>query len=349
MKSKTRHFLHTFFKIFIIFMLVTALINIGLFAAIAINHKSKLKKEKDHLNAPGIMVDAGGHKQHVMVGGDEDSEHVLVFLHSVCVVDDSIALQPLMDELKNCKYAYVDRSGYGFSEMSNTERSIENQVEETRTALKNAEVDGPYVLVAIGTSGVEAFYWANTYPDEVDSIIGIDMIYPEQFANTTTDEYCGFFDYLYVKFCAIGGHRLVKSVFPTDKYNIYDERQMNTRSALIGKGNYNEDIYDEQLKMIDNAAKVAAMGIPETAMYLLYSNPMLEPYLSTDEDIQKSYNDAMAKDSETDYVSAYNQIFKNYFQNYKNVAIEEVSGYSRMYTYCPKTIAEKINDFIFKK
>ncbi|MCM1272484.1 MAG: alpha/beta hydrolase [Clostridium sp.] len=349
MKSKTKRFLHTFFKIFIVFMLVTALINIVLFAVININHKSKLKKEKAHLNAPGTMVDVGDHKQHVMVGGDEDSKQVLVFLHSVCVVDDSIALQPLMEELKNCKYAYVDRSGYGFSEMSNTERSIENQVEETRTALKAAQVNGPYVLVAIGTAGVEAFYWEKTYPEEVASIIGIDMIYPEQFANTTTDEYCGFFDYLYMKFCAIGGHRLVKSVFPANQYGIYDERQMNTRNALIGKGNYNEDIYDEQLKMIDNAAKVTAMGIPEADMYLLYSNPMLEPYLSTDEDIQKSYNDAMAKDSETDYIGAYNQTFKNYFKDYQNVVIEEVSGYSRMYTYCPKTIAEKINDFIIKK
>ncbi|MDE6025945.1 MAG: alpha/beta hydrolase [Lachnospiraceae bacterium] len=349
MKSKTKRFLHTFFKIFIVFMLITALVNIILFAAIAINHKNKLKKEKNHLNAPGTMIETDGHKLHVMTGGDENGEATLVFLHSVCVVDDSIALQPLMSELKNCKYAYVDRSGYGFSEASNTERSIENQLEETRKALKNAGVEGPYVLVAIGTSGVEAFYWAKTYPDEVDSIIGIDMIYPEQFANTTADEYCGFFDYLYVKFCAIGGHRLVKSVFPTNKYGVYDERQMNTRNALIGRGNYTEDIYNEQLKMIDNAAKVTAMGIPDTDMYLLYSNPMLEPYLSTDEAILKSYNDAMVKDSETDYVSAYNQVFRNYFENCQNVIIEEISGYSRIYTYSPKTIAEKINDFIIKK
>lgn len=348
MKDKTRRFFHTFFKIFIIFMLATAFINIILFLCINISHRSKLKKEAGHLNAPGIFVDVDGRNIHMLVGGDEDADTTLVFLHSICVVDDSIALQPLLEKLENCRYVYIDRSGYGFSEHGAGERTIEDISHDTRTALANAGIKGPYTVVPLGTSGVEAFYWANSYPEEVEAIIGIDMIYPEQFANTTTDEYCGFFDYLYLKFCGIGGHRLVKSVFPSDPYGIYDERQMNTRKAIIGKYAYTEDIYNEQLAMVDNAAKVAAMGTPDVDMYLLYSNPMLEPYLSTDEDIQKSYNEALEKDPDLDYVNSYNKAFREHFKDNNRVVIEDVAGYSRMYTFCPQDIADRINKYIVK-
>lgn len=347
MKKGIKKTLHTFFKIFIIFMLATAAINLILIACIYINHKSKLKDERVYLTPPGTMVEVNGHEMHVLVDGAEDADETLVFLHSCSVVDDSIALQPMFDELGDYRLAYVDRSGVGFSEVSGASRDIDIILEETRLALEKAGVKGPYTLVAIGTGGIEAYHWVNKYPEEVESIIGISMNYPEQFIEITQDEYCGFFDYLLVQFCKIGGQRLVKSIYPDNEYMLYTEMQMNIRKALVSKGGYTTDMYNEDLATVDNAAKVAAEGAPtDVDMYIIYANPLMEPYVSADSGVQETYNQAVKDNGEVDYVSVYNQDARSYFSQYDNIVFEEMSGPARLYTYCPKELAGKIAQYI---
>ena len=112
--SKLKKFLHKFFKIFIIFMIGTVVINIVLFLVIFLNHQNKLNKEEGLLVPPGEMVEVNGHDMHVIKTGNEDSQYTLVFLHNSGIVDDSVALIPLFDELKEeFQLIYVDRSGVG--------------------------------------------------------------------------------------------------------------------------------------------------------------------------------------------------------------------------------------------
>ncbi len=347
MKEKTRKFLHNFFKIFIIFLIATAILNVLLFGFIYFNHKGKLKDEAVVLKVPGQMVEVNGHNMHVVHEGNTDSDVTLVFLHSGDVTDDSIALQPLFDELSDYELVYVDRSGSGFSDVSETVRDIDTILEETRKALELSGVEGPYVLVPTGTAGIEAVHWENKYPDEVKNIIGINMNYPEMFENTTADEYCGFFEYLMVHFYNIGGQRLVEGLYPENTFGVYTETQMLMRKALISKAGYTIDMYNEDLVTVDNAAKVAEAGWPEeTKMYLIYANPLMEPYVNDDVAVKKQYESAVEKNSEVDYVLAYNETIKDYFSDKENVLIEEMSGPARIYTYDPEGLAEKIIGYI---
>lgn len=339
--------LHTFFKIFIIFMIATAILNLGIVGFLFFSHKSKLKKEKAYITPPGIMTEVNGHQMHVLVEGAEDADETLVFIHSCSVVDDAVALQPLFDELEDYRKVYVDRSGVGYSEISGASRDIDTMLEETREAVKAAGIEGPYTLVAIGTGGIQAFHWAVKYPSEVKDIIGISMNYPEQFAGITQDEYCGFFDYLLVQFCKIGGQRVVKSIYPSNDYMLYTEMQMQIRNALISKGGYTTDMYNEDLATVDNAALVAAEGVPEEVpMYIIYANPLMEPYVNQDEDVGNTYKQAVEDNGEVDYVNLYNEEARNYFSQYKNIDFEEISGPARLYTYCPKELAGKIAQYI---
>lgn len=52
---------------------------------------------------------------------------------------------------------------------------------ETRQALSFAGEVGPYVLMPHSMSGIEAIYWAQTQPEEVQAIIGLDMAVPETY------------------------------------------------------------------------------------------------------------------------------------------------------------------------
>ena len=347
-KSKLKAFLHKFFKIFIIFMIATAVINIVIFAIIYGNHQSKLKDEVAFLNTPGKFVEVNGHSMHIMIEGNEESEVTLLFLHSADVADDSVALAPLFKELKeDYKIVFVERSGVGFSENSGSDRDIDNMLTETRLALEKAGVEGPFVVAPIGTAGLETVLWANKYPEEIEAVIGINITYPDQYAEITTEEYCGFFDYLLVPFYKLGAHRFITSIYPTNEYGIYTETQMLTRKAIISKNGFTEDMYCENLAMVDNANNVAKLGWPEDIdMYLIYANPLMEPYRSTNENVSSSYESAVEDNAEVDYVNAYNEDARQYFANKENVVVEEMAGPARLYTYDPKGLSEKIKGYI---
>ncbi|MBP3327097.1 MAG: alpha/beta hydrolase [Coprococcus sp.] len=347
MGVKLKRFLHKFFKIFIIFMLVTLAINLIILAALYGNHKSKMKKESVYMYEPGEMVEIDGHKVHLYESGNLDSEKTIVFLHGGLSVDDSIALQPLFAELSEYHLVYIDRTGYGFSLSAGVEKDIDSILEETRSVLKKAGISGPYILAASGSAGVEAVYWAHTYKDEVEAIIGMDMNYPEQFESTTTEDYAGFFDYMMVKFCSIGGMRLMKNSMPNDIRGIYTEMQMATRNALVAQRAYTQDMFEENESTVENAAKVNALGWPEEMpMLMLLANPIMEPYINDDESVKKTFDKILDDADEYDYVSMYNQMSKEYYAQFKNVTVEELSGPSRLYTYCPKEVAERIKAYI---
>lgn len=328
-------------------MIGVALLHLIIYIVMTTSHKKKLKEEAVYLTMPGELVKVNGHDLHVMQGGEDDSENTLVFLHTSKAVDDCVALEPLFGKLDNCEYIYIDRSGYGYSPVSESDRSAETIVEEYRAALKLVGEEAPYTLVSMGTSGVYAFEWAKLYPEEVERIIGVNMNYPEQFADVSQEQYCSFLDYLMVGFCDMGGHRLLKSIFPSDGFGVYTAEQMKERKAIFAKMAYNQDIFNEDSVTLAEAKKVSDMGFPEdTEMYLIYANPLMEPYLSADSYVKEEYDKAVKENSEVDYQLEYNRSVREYFQSYKNVKVVEMSGPDKLYLYNPTELGKLINEYI---
>lgn len=341
-KLTARRFFHEFFKYILIILITVLALTILLLTGIHIYHTHQLKKEAGDLKRPGILVNVNGHKMHVVKGGKEKSGVTLVFLHSSKVTDDSIALQPLFDEIKeDTAYAYVDRSGYGFSEVSGTSRDMDTVLSETRDALKAADVKSPYILVPVGTAGLEALYWADKYPAEVQEIVGIDMNVPESFSGITQEQYCGFFDYISQKFLSLGGIRMEKGLYPDNQFGVYTSQQMKTRDALISRNPYSKDMYAEDLMMIQNAETVKNAGWPsKTPMVLLYSNPVMKPYSEEDAATKETMEKAVKSNPDVDYEKEYNREIRETLAGYRNVEMKELSGPSRLYTYKPEEVAE---------
>ena len=80
---------------------------------------------------------------------------------------------------KDHKVVVVESFGYGWSDITEKERTVENIVEEIRTALKKANIEGPYILMPHSISGIYSMYYANKYPKEVKAIIGNDPTFPK--------------------------------------------------------------------------------------------------------------------------------------------------------------------------
>ena len=358
-KKNFKKFLHKFFKMFIIIFGAAIAINLIVIGVLFLIHRNKLSDERGYLNPKGQMVEVGGHQIHAIVDGNEKSDKTLVFIHSNGITDDSVALEPLFGKLQDYRLVYIDRSGFGYSSTDKTDKDIDSIVEEMRSVLAALKIKGPYVLVPNGIAGLEATYWADEYPEEVESIIGINISVADDFDGITEEQYCGFFNYIMVGFSAIGGQRYVKSIYPDNFGAVYTEKQMLVRKTLIFKNFYTKDMYQEDLMAVSNAAKVKEAGFPsETPMLMLLANPLMRPYIDDDAAVREEYEgaleeiygtgtDASNTDAEKiDYVGQYNAKKKEYYSQYKNVQVVEMAGPSRLYTYDPDGVAEAITAYL---
>ncbi len=129
--------------------------------------------EKDDVKPLGIFVNVDGKKMHVYSEGE--GKKTIVLMPGLGTPAPSIDFKPLINELKkDFKVVIVEPFGYGFSDKTSKERSVENIVDETRMALKEAKIDGPYILMPHSISGVYAQYYAAAYPKEVKAIVMLD-------------------------------------------------------------------------------------------------------------------------------------------------------------------------------
>lgn len=146
-----------------------------------IRHKICLEKEKNLRTPLGELVEVDGHNMSVYAEGE--GKHTLVFLSGGGTCSPILDFKSLYSLLSDdYRIVVVEKFGYGFSDVVDCDRDIDTILRQTRTALQKAGIDGPYVLCPHSMSGIEALYWAQQYPEEVEAIIGLDMAVPEYYA-----------------------------------------------------------------------------------------------------------------------------------------------------------------------
>ena len=162
-------------------LLVIVAVIIAAVVVCYINHRVRLSAESALREPLGQMVDVNGHQMSVYVEGSGDKTLVFLSGGGTCspILDFKSLDSLLADEYR---IVVVEKFGYGFSDVVDERRDIATILAETRTALKAAGVSGPFVLCPHSMSGLEALYWAQQYPDEVEAIIGLDMAVPEYYA-----------------------------------------------------------------------------------------------------------------------------------------------------------------------
>ena len=143
-------------------------------------HQLSLQKESKLLIPIGKEVTVNGHRMNVSVKG-EGSE-TIVFLSGAGIASPILDFKNLTDSLsKKYKVVVVERAGYGFSEDSDQSRNVMTVLSETRQALSQAEVSGPYVIVSHSMASLESLAWQEKYPDEVKALVGLDWALPASY------------------------------------------------------------------------------------------------------------------------------------------------------------------------
>ena len=252
----------------VIFIIVAVIV---LFIIVSfIRHKICSFRERKLLTPLGKIVEVNGHNMSVYTEGEGDK--TLVFLSGGGTCSPILDFKSLYSLLSNeYKIAVVEKFGYGFSDVVDEQRDIDTMLSETRMALEKAGIEGPYVLCPHSMSGVEALYWTQKYPEEVEAIIGLDMAVPAYYDEmrisipiTKLGQYGA----------ALGITRWIPSLAESDaiKVGTLSEEEKEIYRAVFYQRTATVTMIDEVKAVKDNAKTVKENGVPQVPMLLFISN-----------------------------------------------------------------------------
>lgn len=244
---------------------------IFLLLACFVNHRDRLAKEEALLTPPGSMVDVDGKQMHVYTEGS--GTETLIFLSGGGTCAPVLDFKSLYSLLRDdYRIAVVEKFGYGYSEDSGgRSRDIDTMLENTRTALLAAGIEGPYVLCPHSMSGLEALRWAQKYPDEVTAIVGLDMALPEAYEDMPIN----LFALRLGQFAVNAGiARLLPGLAESDavRYGTLTEAEKSAYRALFYRRTASPDMLAEAAIVKSNAQTVAEGGTPQIPMLLFISD-----------------------------------------------------------------------------
>ncbi|MGX7024065.1 alpha/beta fold hydrolase [Vagococcus hydrophili] len=148
------------------------------FAGLFVTNKIKLHNEKDKIANYGEAVDVNGENMRVSISGK--GKETIVLLPGFMTASPVIDFKQLTDELeKTYQVVVVEPLGYGLSDDTKKERSVDNLVEEVHAVLESKGIK-KYTLMAHSISGVYSLEYIQKYPNEVEAFVGIDSSLPSQ-------------------------------------------------------------------------------------------------------------------------------------------------------------------------
>ena len=230
-------------------------------------HRISLEKEQASLTPMGKTVLVNGHKINVYVEGD--GPETIVVLSGAGIASPILDFKNLTDSLsKKYKVVVVERAGYGFSEDSDQSRDVMTVLSETRQALSQAEVSGPYVIVSHSMASLESLAWQEKYPDEVKALVGLDWALPASYEDLKDNQVL-----LTVAYCSskIGLLRYFPESFYI-KNQTLTETERQQYKLLAYKQLMSQAMLHESRLAKENAKKVPSSINPKIPTLLLVSN-----------------------------------------------------------------------------
>ena len=143
-------------------------------------HRISLVKEQASLTPVGQTVLVNGHQMNVYVEGD--GLETIVILSGAGIASPILDFKDVSDSLsKKYKVVIVERAGYGYSDDSNQSRDVMEVLFETRQALSQANVTGPFIILSHSMASLESLAWQEQYPNEVKALVGLDWALPSSY------------------------------------------------------------------------------------------------------------------------------------------------------------------------
>lgn len=250
--------------------LITLTILVIALAAIYVNHQLQLNREAA-LRAPlGRLVEVNGHQISLYTEGQGDTTLVFMSGGGTCspILDFKSLYSTLSDSFQT---VVVEKLGYGFSDVADADRSIASILDDTRKALVKAGIPGPYVLCPHSMSGIEALYWAQQFPEEVEAIIGLDMAVPQAYEDYQINMPLLKLSQLAAR---LGVTRILPGIAESDaiKHGTLSDAEKDIYRAVFYARTATVTMMNEVQHIKENAKLVQQGGVPQVPMLLFVSN-----------------------------------------------------------------------------
>ncbi len=272
-----------FFKAIGWILLILLILFVILTIIFACMKKSLRQKNMDILEADGFvnLVSAGDFDMNVNIFGDGKYKIIAMPASWDCSLPvDMKMLSEYFDD--DISVVAVTRPGYGISGETTKDVTTQFIVESTRTALKNAGVEVPYILMAHSMSGPYVTYWENKYPEEVSGVIFRNSI---SSANEEMPEE-GFSKFMRDAAVAIGTFAN-KTGWTTAKNALFAEEHENL-------GEYAKDALAFEKASVPNFGEVKNYNVNlRTAWDSIQANDIPKVYITNDYETLEDVKDYM--------------------------------------------------------
>lgn len=230
-------------------------------------HRISLEKEKASLTPMGQQVLVNGHQINVYVEGD--GSETIVVLSGAGIASPILDFKNVSESLsKRYKVVIVERAGYGYSDDSNHSRDVMEVLSETRQALSQANITGPFIILSHSMASLESLAWQEKYPDEVKALIGLDWALPSSYEDLKDNQALLTLAYWSSK---IGLLRYFPESFYIKNQTLIESERKQYR-FLAYKQLMSQAMLHESQTVKENAKKVPSSINPKIPTLLLVSN-----------------------------------------------------------------------------
>ncbi len=252
----------------------------------------------------------------------------------------------------------LDRPGYGFSDDTIKEQTVDVIVNQYRKALQKAGFNPPYILMSEGFGGVYATYWLMNYEDEIEGIIYINpYIIPEpEEIEKNKNKYGPDKDQAsYASINWFGFNRIFMNFKDIKPWVGLDDPYDKYAHALAYKNMYSMAKYSEKRNEYDNLLKTSKIirktEVPKLFMssiledsheaeeYFLYLNGLYkksgskEPYRTDYENIDYYFGQYQKK-----YKDYKEEVIMPFVDRLDHVRYANIPGYSKIYLQKPDDV-----------
>ena len=230
-------------------------------------HRISLEKEQASLTPMGQQVLVNGHQINIYVEGD--GPETIVVLSGAGIASPILDFKNVSESLsKRYKVLIVERAGYGYSDDSNHSRDVMEVLSETRQALSQANITGPFIILSHSMASLESLAWQEKYPDEVKALIGLDWALPSSYENLKDNQALLTLAYWSSK---IGLLRYFPESFYIKNQTLTETERKQYR-FLAYKQLMSQAMLHESQTVKENAKKVTSSINPKIPALLLVSN-----------------------------------------------------------------------------
>ena len=219
--------------------------------------------EQDKIETYGQLVPVDGKNMNVLIQGD--GEETVVLLPGYGTASPVIDFMPLVNELSPYyKVVVIEPFGYGLSDDTEKERSIDNIMDEIHDALQQLNID-KYTIMGHSIAGIYALPYVKQYEDEVVAFVGIDSSVPTQDDNEELPVK------LYQQLNNSGFFRLLMKLNPDMVLTPNADTKTKEQVKMLTLKNFmNASQVSETENMISNFKSTEHLNFPKTLPVIFY-------------------------------------------------------------------------------